>query len=69
MTITTQRIWRWLLPVLATVLGALLTTAAAEAWSLPGRVTALEASDKSNHELLMEVRQDVKELLRETRKP
>ncbi len=64
MTFTTRSIWRWLLPVLATAAGALLTTAAAEAWSLPGRVTVLEANDKSNHELLMEVRQDVKELLR-----
>ncbi len=64
MTFTSRQVWRWSLPILATVLGALLTTAAAEAWSLPGRVTTLETEAKSNHELLMEVRQDVKELLR-----
>jgi cytochrome c-type biogenesis protein CcmH/NrfF len=64
MTITTQKVWRWVLPILATVLGALLTTAAAEAWGLPARVTTLEANEKASKELLMEVRQDVKELLR-----
>ncbi len=64
MTFTSRSVWRWLLPVLATVMGALLTTAAAEAWSLPGRVTVLETDRATDHELLMEVRQDVKELLR-----
>ncbi len=64
MSITGRSLIRWLLPVLATVLGALLTTAAAEAWSLPGRVTVLETDRATDHEMLQEVRQDVKELLR-----
>jgi cytochrome c-type biogenesis protein CcmH/NrfF len=64
MTITGRRFMQWFLPVVATVLGALLTTAAAEAWGLPGRVTTLEAETKASRELLLEVRQDVKELLK-----
>ncbi len=59
---------RWGIGAVTIVAGAALTAAAAEAWGLPARVAALEVSDKSNHELLMEVRQDVKEILREYRK-
>jgi hypothetical protein len=59
-----KRTHRWLIAAGTTIGGALLAAAAAEAWGIPARVTTLEANDKSNHELLQEVRQDVKELLR-----
>ncbi len=55
---------RWAIAIGTTIGGALLAAAAAEAWGIPARVTTLEANDKSNHELLQEMRQDVKELLR-----
>ncbi len=66
MIISSARLTRWSAGIAAAVLGALLSAAAADAWTIPGRVVTLEANDKSNHELLMEVRQDVKEILRKT---
>ncbi len=55
---------RWTIAGATTILGALLAAGGAEAWGLPARVTTLEANDKSTRDLLQEVRQDVKELLR-----
>lgn len=52
----------------AGLLGTLVTAASAEVWLAKGdhekRITTLEADGKSQKELLIEVRQDVKELLR-----
>jgi len=62
--VTRRQMLRWASAILATVCGAVLTVAATEACGLFGRVTTLEADSKSSHELLLEVRQDVKELLR-----
>lgn len=53
---------RWLLAGVATVLGAVLTAASAEAWGVFGRVTTLETNDKSTHELLLEMREDIRDL-------
>ena len=64
MIITRTQLTRWIVAGATIVGSALLTTAAAEAWGLPGRVVTLEANDKSNHELLMEMRSDLKEVLR-----
>ncbi len=64
MTFSGRNVPRWVPAVLVTVLGAALTAAAAEVWNLPGRVSILENDRAADHELLQEVRQDVKELLR-----
>ncbi len=70
MILTRAQVARWSIAGATTILGALLAAGAAEAWGLPARVTTLEANDKSNHELLLElrddlrdVRQDLKELM------
>jgi hypothetical protein len=62
---------KWAVTILSLVGGALLTAAANEAWGVFGRVSTLEANDKSTHETLEdiraeqhEMRQDIKELLR-----
>jgi hypothetical protein len=55
---------RWAIAAATVVIGAVLTAATAEALGLPGRVTVLETNEKSNKELLQEMRLDVKELLR-----
>jgi hypothetical protein len=62
MSLTQKSLLRWTLAGIATVLSALLTAAGSEAWGLFGRVATLEANDKSNHELLLDVRADQKEM-------
>lgn len=57
-----------LLTLGAALLGMLLTAAASEVWIAKAdhekRIGTLEADGRNTKELLMEVRQDVKELLR-----
>lgn len=51
----------------ATLLGSLLSIAAAEVWAAKSdherRITTIEVERSGDHELLIEVRQDVKEIL------
>jgi hypothetical protein len=62
---------RWAIAGITALIGAILAAAGSEAWGIPARVVTLESNDKSNHELLLEqrddikdMRQDIKELMR-----
>lgn len=62
MTLSQRQAFRWTVAVLSLVGGVLVTAAANEAWGLFGRVTVLEVEKRTDHELLMEMRQDIKEI-------
>jgi hypothetical protein len=55
---------RWAIAGVTALIGAILAAAGSEAWSIPGRVTVLETDSKTSRELLQEMRQDIKELIR-----